>query len=58
MAKQQTELLSSIDAKTNEVIEKLDHRLPDLVIGLAERVLGQVSLDKESIEIYCPKYDF
>lgn len=48
--KQQTELLSSIDAKTNEVIEKLDRRLPDLVIGLAERVLGQVSLDKESIE--------
>jgi flagellar biosynthesis/type III secretory pathway protein FliH len=48
--KQQTELLSSIDAKTNEVFEKLDHRLPDLVIGLAERVLGQVSLDKESIE--------
>jgi len=48
--KQQTEILSSIDAKTNEVIEKLDHRLPDLVIGLAERVLGQVSLDKESIE--------
>ena len=24
--------------------------MPDLVIGLAERVLGQVSLDKESIE--------
>ncbi|MBT3541651.1 MAG: hypothetical protein HN489_10995, partial [Opitutae bacterium] len=29
---------------------KLDHRLPDLVIGLAERVLGQISLDRDAIE--------
>ena len=49
-AKEQSTLLSSIDNKTNDVISKLDHRLPDLVIGLAERVLAQIPLDKESIE--------
>jgi len=46
----QSKLLASIDTKTNEVIAKLDHRLPDLVIGLAERVLGQISLDRDAIE--------
>ena len=46
----QSQLLSKIDVKVDEVISKLDHRLPDLVIGLAQRVLGQISLDKESIE--------
>ena len=46
----QAQLLSKIDAKVTEVIGKLDHKLPDLVLGLAERVLGQITLDKESIE--------
>lgn len=46
----QSQLLSKIDVKVDEVISKLDHRLPDLVIGLAQRVLGQISLDRESIE--------
>jgi flagellar assembly protein FliH len=46
----QSQLLSKIDVKVDEVISKLDHRLPDLVIGLAQRVLGQITLDKESIE--------
>jgi flagellar assembly protein FliH len=46
----QSRLLSKIDVKVDEVISKLDHRLPDLVIGLAQRVLGQITLDKESIE--------
>ena len=57
-AKEQSTLLSSIDNKTNDVISKLDHRLPDLVIGLAERVLAQIPLDKESIEQIVKKYDF
>ena len=46
----QSQLLSKIDVKVDEVVSKLDHRLPDLVIGLAQRVLGQITLDKESIE--------
>ncbi|MAL85345.1 MAG: hypothetical protein CMI23_03185 [Opitutae bacterium] len=46
----QAQLLSKIDAKVTEVIGKLDHKLPDLVLGLAERVLGQITLDKQSIE--------
>jgi len=46
----QSQLLSNIDNKVNEVISKLDLRLPDLVIGLAERVLGQITLNRESIE--------
>ena len=49
-AEAQAQLLSNIDSKVNEVISKLDHRLPDLVIGLAERVLGQITLNRESIE--------
>ena len=43
-------VLKSVENKTNEVISKLDHRLPDLVIALAERVLGQIELDRDSIE--------
>lgn len=49
-AEVQSQLLSNVDSKVNEVISKLDHRLPDLVIGLAERVLGQITLDRDSIE--------
>ena len=49
-AEAQSQLLSNIDSKVNEVISKLDLRLPDLVIGLAERVLGQITLDRDSIE--------
>ena len=49
-AEVQSQLISNIDNKVNEVISKLDRRLPDLVIGLAERVLGQITLNRESIE--------
>ena len=49
-AEAQAQLLSNIDGKVTEVVGQLDHRLPDLVIGLAERVLGQINLDRESIE--------
>ncbi|MDC0547680.1 FliH/SctL family protein, partial [Opitutales bacterium] len=42
--------LTGINSKTEEVLAKLDHKLPDLVIGLAERVLGQIDLDRDAIE--------
>ena len=49
-ADSQSKLLANIDGKTIEVLAKLDHKLPDLVIGLAERVLGQITLDRDAIE--------
>ena len=49
-AETQSKLLSKINDNADEVLAKLDDRLPDLVLGLAERVLGQLSLDRDSIE--------
>jgi len=46
----QEQILTGINSKTEEVLAKLDHKLPDLVIGLAERVLGQIDLDRDAIE--------
>ena len=46
----QKDLLSATQAKVDGVLAELDHRLPDLVIGLAERVLGQTPLDRETVE--------
>jgi flagellar assembly protein FliH len=46
----QDQILTGINSKTEEVLAKLDHKLPDLVIGLAERVLGQIDLDRDAIE--------
>jgi flagellar biosynthesis/type III secretory pathway protein FliH len=46
----QSQLLANVNVKVDEVMAKLDQRLPDLVVGLAERVLGQINLDRESIE--------
>jgi flagellar assembly protein FliH len=46
----QKDLLSATQAKVDGVLEELDKRLPDLVIGLAERVLGQTPLDRETVE--------
>jgi flagellar biosynthesis/type III secretory pathway protein FliH len=43
-------LLSAIQTKVDGVLEELDRRLPDLVIGIAERVLGQTPLDRETVE--------
>ena len=43
-------LLSNIDAKVTEVLGKLDNRLPDLVVGLAERLLGQITLERDHVE--------
>jgi flagellar assembly protein FliH len=46
----QERLLSNVNVRVDEVMAKLDQRLPDLVVGLAERVLGQINLDRDSIE--------
>ena len=46
----QSQLLANVNVKVDEVMAKLDQRLPDLVVGLAERVLGQINLDRDSIE--------
>jgi flagellar assembly protein FliH len=49
-AQRQEQMLASLDLKTKEVVSKLDERLPDLVLGLAERVLGKIELDAAGIE--------
>jgi flagellar assembly protein FliH len=49
-AQRQEQLLARLDQKTIEVVGKLDKRLPDLIVGLAERVLGKIELDAEVIE--------
>ena len=46
----QKDLLSAIQTKVDGVLSELDRRLPDLVIGIAERVLGQTPLDRETVE--------
>lgn len=49
-AQRQEHLILRLDQKTTEVVGKLDQRLPDLIMGLAERVLGKIELDAEAIE--------
>jgi flagellar biosynthesis/type III secretory pathway protein FliH len=49
-AQRQEQLLARLDQKTIEVVGKLEKRLPDLIVGLAERVLGKIELDAEVIE--------
>ena len=49
IAIRQSELLSKL-TKVLATIGELEVRLPDLVIGIAERVLGQVSLDGSGVE--------
>ena len=46
----QAEILSAAQSKIENVLAELDTRLPDVVIGLAERVLGQTPLDRAAIE--------
>ena len=46
----QTDLLATTQQKVDGVLAELDRRLPDIVIGLAERVLGQTPLDRETVE--------
>ena len=50
LATQQRHLLDKINQKVVSTLGELNVRLPDLVIGIAERVLGQVNLDGEGIE--------
>ncbi len=50
IATQQRHLLDKINQKVVSTLGELNVRLPDLVIGIAERVLGQVNLDGEGIE--------
>ena len=49
-AQRQDQMLAEIDQKTKEVLGQLDDRLPDLVVGLSERVLGKIELDAPKIE--------
>ena len=46
----QTDLLAVVQQKVEGVLAELDRRLPDIVMGLAERVLGQTSLDRDTVE--------
>ena len=48
--RRQGEMLSSVQEKVDAVLRELDGRLPDLVLGIAERVIGQVSLDRDAVE--------
>ena len=50
IGQRQTQLLSQINQKVDSMLNELENRLPDLVIGIAERVLGQIDLDGEKIE--------
>ncbi len=50
LATQQRHLFDKINQKVVSTLRELNVRLPDLVIGIAERVLGQVNLDGEGIE--------
>ncbi len=49
-AQRQEQMLANIDQKTKDVLSQLDDRLPDLVVGLSERVLGKIELDAPKIE--------
>ena len=46
----QKELLSGINQKVLATVGELEDRLPDLVLGIAERVLGQINLAGSEIE--------
>ena len=46
----QKELLSEINQKVLATVGELEERLPDLVLGIAERVLGQINLAGSEIE--------
>jgi flagellar assembly protein FliH len=50
IANRQNQLLGDINQKVLSTISELENRLPDLVLGIAERVLGQSTLDGNAIE--------
>ena len=49
-AARQNTLLQSINSKVEETLGELENRLPDLVLGLVERVLPGVEFDHKAIE--------
>ena len=50
IAVRQKNYLGEINQKVVTTVQELEKRLPDLVIGIAERVLGQANLDGSDIE--------
>ncbi len=48
-AHRQAELLASMEQRSASTLAELDRRLPDVVLGLAERVIGQTTLDGEAV---------
>ena len=49
-ANRQDQTLSGLSLKANEVLGQLDERLPDLVMGIVERVIGKCPMDKTTVE--------
>ena len=49
-ATRQDQALSGLNLKVNEVLGQLDERLPDLVMGIVERVIGKCPMDKTAVE--------
>ena len=49
-ATRQDQALSGLNLKANEVLGQLDERLPDLVMGIVERVIGKCPMDKTAVE--------
>jgi len=45
----QSKLLSDLNTKIDQVLTELEDRLPDLVLGLVERVLPGIEFDREAI---------
>lgn len=49
-AARQDKALAGLNLKADEVLNQLDERLPDLVMGIVERVIGRCPMDKISVE--------
>ncbi len=49
-AESQKSLLATIQDKAERTIDELSHRLPDLVVGVVERILPQIELGKSEVE--------
>jgi len=50
LALRQAELLDQIGLKVDQTLEELDERLPDLVLGVVERVLPGIPIDSHAVE--------
>ena len=49
-AESQKSILSEINQKSDNLFNELDSRLPDLVIGIVERLLGHCPLDQNGVQ--------